>query len=253
MSRRKKWSIPAIVIALAGLMVKMAPQIPAMLSHSEQPDVVYSTNEVTAYPVTYHDGKMSLADIQGRQVLGGPIKIVSVVVQNKGQRSATDVTARIIVPKSDDYLGGWITKSQEPARVEMLGERTEWTSPKLIPGDSVTIDFYLGSVNSAYQTQVFDGDGRSAAHYPYVPVHDVGGDMVIIPLRERWIFACVLMLSAVLLAIAWMKRPEEPLLAAGGQSPADAGGRLPAGSPPSTAEDQKSRDRPPRHWTAGGR
>jgi len=256
MSRRRKWWKRATVIVLVGVMAKMAQQIPGMVFHSPQPDLFYTTNELAVYPVTYHDGKMSLTDIQGSQLLRGPVKVIRVVVRNKGERSATGATARIIVPTRDDYLGGWITKSQDPSRVEMLGARMEWTSPKLMPGDSVTLDFYLKSVNSAYQIEVFDGDGRSAAHYPYLPVHDLGGDMVIFPLRKRWIFACALMLVLVLvivlLAVAPMTRPEEPGLSASGQSPADAAAQPPSGSNTSTVGDEKRPDRPPRHWTAGG-
>jgi len=143
-----------------------------MNSYFQQPDLEYSTNELSTYPISYNDGKFALDDIQDSAVLGGQIKMVTLIVRNKGERSVPSVLLRFPVLPADGYLGARMSKSADnPSRLYMFDTQTEWKFRNLMPGDSITFYLYLKSAGSdlASRIEVFDGDGRRAAYYPYVP------------------------------------------------------------------------------------
>lgn len=252
-ARRGKWLTPTLIVALVAAIF---PEIPWIISYSQQSAVVYSTNELTTYPVPYHDNRFFPGDIQGRMLASGPIKIVSVVVQNTGQRSASGVV-RIPRSASDEYLVGWVRRSEDPSRLYMLGTWPEYKYNDLMPGDTITIYLWVRNANSelASRIGVFERDGRRAGYYPYVPVRYVGGDVVAtVPIRMRWIYACAFMLIVgLILGVSRMRNPRQPSDSADRQSPADRREPLPASSPGSTLPNQESRDSLPSDRVAGGR
>ena len=253
--KRQEWLSPSIAIALIGLIINAIAVIPGIIPYFQRPEVIYSTSELTTYPMTYHDNKPAPADIQGKVLLRGPIKALSLMVQNEGERSA-DVLVRIPLSKGDGYLGGWMSKSEAPSIVYMLGVRTEYRLHKLLPGDRVTFYLNLENVNSnlADRIEVFDGDGRRAIYYRYVAVRYIGRNVIIVSLRKSWIYLIALMMVVImLLSVSWIRRTKQPAVSADRKRPEDATEYLPTSSRPLTAWDQKSRDRPPSDSTAGKR
>ena len=82
-----------------------------------------------------------------------------------------------------------------------------------MPGDAVTFDLNIGNANSdlASRIQVFDGDGRRAAYYPYVAVRYQAGDVVVFSLRRSWIYLfCFVVNVLALLGILWMRGARQP-------------------------------------------
>lgn len=251
-ARRGEWLRPSIAIALAGLVVSIIEAIPGSIPYFQSAEVIYSTEELATYPMAYRDNKLIPDDIQGKAIVDGPVKILCVVVRNKGQRSASDVLVRIPLSSRDEYIAGWMSKSEAPSVVYMLGARTEYTFHKLLPGDAVSFYLYLRNVNSdlTNRIEVFDGDGYRAAYYRYVPVRYVGSDGVI----KRWFYVLGLASVVILLVhVSRTRKPKQTAISAPGQSPADAREHPPASTPGSTARDETSRDRPPDHSTAGRR
>lgn len=244
---------PALIVALVAAII---PEVPAIISYSQESEVVYSTNELTTYPVPYHDSKFFPGDIQGRMLATGPIKIVSVVVQNRGQRSASGV---VRIPRSarDQYLVGWVRRSDDPSKLYMLGAWPEYKYDDFMPGDMITIYLWLKNANSdlASRIGVFERDGRRAAYYPYVPVRYVGSDVVTnVPIRMRWIYTCgIMLIASLLLGVSRMRNPGQPAVSADRQRPTDESEPLPSSSPGPTLPNQESRDSPPSDRVAGGR
>ena len=220
----------------------------AIVNQVQRPEIVYSTKELTAYP-------LMPADIQGRVLANGPVKILELVVQNKGKRSASDVLVRIPSTADDKYLGGWMTKSEAPSTVYMLGSAAEHKLEKLLPGDTVSFSLCLKNVRSdlASRVQVFDGDGRRATSYRYVSVRYLGSDAVIIPIGRRFINLLGVMMAVILLlSVLRIVKFNQPRIPPDGQHLTNACEHPPVTSPDSTARAQRSRDPPPSRRKVGG-
>lgn len=168
MRRGKRFALTAIV----SLTASIVPVVTAVNSYFQQPELEYSMNELSTYPISYRDGKFALDDIQDSAVLGGQMKMVNLVVRNRGERSVSSVLVRFPVLPADGYLGARMSKSADsPPRLYMFDTQTEWKFRNLMPGDSIVFHLYLKSARSdlANRIEVFDGDGRRAAYHPYLP------------------------------------------------------------------------------------
>lgn len=244
----------SIAIPLGGLLVNATAVILTIVPYFPRPGVTYSTNAITAFPITYRDNKPAPGEIQGKAMVNGPIMSLAVVVSNS-REVAANAWVQIPLSKSDDYLTGWMTESDAPSIAYMLGGRTKYSLKKLLPGDSVTFHLNLGNVRSdiASRIRVFDGDGRPAAHYQYVAVRDLGSDSVLVPFKTGWIYLLVLMLVTVLVSFLWIRRLRYAALSKDAQRPADATENPSNRRLNSTAPDQTSRDRPPSDGTSGSR
>lgn len=138
-------------------------------SYLLRPDVVYATREMVAYAVgvekTENDGRAVVPYI----IFGSPPKILGLLVQNNGGKTATDVLVRIPFENSDELIAGWVRNPDRPDHVRMKADVSNYKFDKLIPGDSVTFDIYLKNTESdlAERIVVMDGFGREATHYSY--------------------------------------------------------------------------------------
>lgn len=192
MSRMARRSISRLLktvasaFALGGLAVSIVVTI---APYFQQPEVVYSTEELSAYPVPYKNNNLVPGEVQGKMLEEGPIRILSLVVKVTGETGA-DVMVRIPFASDDKYIGGWMRKSEDPSTSYMLGRQTEYRFDKLAPGDTISFYLYLKDVNAdiAGRIEVLDGDGHRATHYQYVPVRYVGSDRVIVSIERRWIY-----------------------------------------------------------------
>lgn len=242
--------------ALVGAIGTILTVTATIVTYFQRPEVVYSTQELTAYPITYQNDRLMPADIQGKMLADGPVKILELVVQNKGKRSASDVLVRLPFSGDDEYLGGWMTKSEAPSTVYMLGSKAEHKLEKLLPGDTVSFCLYLKNVRSdlAGRVQVFESDGRRAAYYRYESVRYFGNDAVILPIGRRFMNLLGLMLAIILLlSVLRIMKVDQPGIPPDRQHPAHASEHPPATSPGSTAPDQAIRDPPSSRRKAGDR
>ncbi len=188
-------SVTLLFVRYIGTVVK------AGASYFQQPDVVYYTQEMPAFPIAYKNNKPAPADIQSEALLGEPIENLQLQVRITAERSQSVLSVRIPFSSDDGYLGGWMTKSEDPSSGYMLDAKTEHTFHGLLPGDEVNFYLYLTNAKSdlADRIQVFDGQGRPASHYHYVPVRS---DAIIISRRRgRIYFVCVAFVVILLLGV----------------------------------------------------
>lgn len=222
--------ISSLTFACIGAIVKT-------ISHVPQSGLMYSTNEVPTYPMPYRNHKFAPAEIQGKLLVEGTIKALSVMVRNEGEHGS-DALVRIPCSADDKCLGGWMSKSDDPSFVYMLGEGAEYRFHKLLPGDTVRFYLYLKDVNSdlARRIEVFDADGRRAAYYRYVPVRY---DAIIVSIRTQWIYLFASISVPILLLSLWrIRRPGRSDISAAGRSLADACERPSTASPCLTGSDE---------------
>lgn len=191
------WHAVFAALILAGLGAYMAPRF-------HPPELVYFTQDLAAYPLESRDNVLVPGGIEGNVIVGGPIKILNLMVQNKGVRSI-DVSVRIPFSADDGYLIGWMSKNEDPSTRYMLDRRTEYRFRQLLPGDTVSFDLYLKNASSdlAGRIEVFDGDGHRAAYYPSVPVRYVGGDEVIVSIRKELAYLFGFVLVVTLFMSVW--------------------------------------------------
>lgn len=241
-----------IATALVSLIFYIVRTIP----YFRGPEIVYSTKELMAYPITYKNNRPAPAYVQGRALVNGQVKILDLVVQNKGARSASDILVRIPVSGVDEYIGGWMTKSEAPSTVYMLGAKREFRFHNLIPGDTISFCLYLNAAKSnlAYRIRVYTADGRLATHFRYIPVPYVSGDAVVFTTRKRWIDLFGLAMAVVLLlSVVRIRKPKQPPVPMDTQNRHDESGQLPSSPTGSSTRDQVSRDPPSSHRKEGGR
>lgn len=166
------------ILKFVGVVVTIVAGIVRILPYFEQPNVIYATKDIASYPVAYHESEassateVSPADVRAKVLVGKPILIQGLLIQNLGNKTATDILVRIPIAESDGYAGGWIARGDNPVTTYMRDQVTEYKFDKLVPGESVSFYLYLknSSSNLAARMQVFDGSGRLAPYYPYVPL-----------------------------------------------------------------------------------
>lgn len=174
----------AMTIIAAGLHIKES---------LETSKVVYATNTLAAYPLAYDKSAAEFSTTVQAQILSGkPVKMQGIVIQNTGQRAASDILVRIPISADDGFLGGWIARGDEPVTRNMQDQVTAYKFDKLIPGESVSFYVYLKNLDSnlADRIQVFDGSGHLAPHYLYVPVPapTSPGQVLVQFVAKRWWF-----------------------------------------------------------------
>lgn len=245
---------PPAVISLIGLIINAIAVLHGIIPHFQRPQVAYYTNELPAYP-TYCDEKNSAGDIRGKAILGGPTKILSVVVENKGKTAVSGVVVRIPWSTGDEFLSGRMTTTGDGSAVHVLDERIEYTFARLMPGDHVSFSLNLGNADSDLGDRigVFYGDGRRVAYYHYVPVRYVGGNAINVSLRKSWIYLSGFMvIMSLILSASGIRRPKDHAASADRQGVADVTGYQRTSPLHSIPGEEKSRDRPPRERAASG-
>lgn len=191
------WHAAFAALILAGVGAYMAPRL-------HPPELVYYTKAMAAYPMESRDNQLVPGGIEGNVIVGGPIKILSLVVENKALRNI-DASVRIPFSADDKYLIGWMSKNEDPSTRYMLDRRTEYSFRQLLPGDTVSFDLYLQNVSSDLdrRIEVVDGDGHRAAYYPYVPVRDVGSDEVMVSIRKELAYLLGFVLVVTFFMSVW--------------------------------------------------
>lgn len=224
--------VSSLTVGLIGAIVRSVP-------YFQQSGLVYSTRELPAYPLAYQNNRLAPADIQGKVLVGGPVKLLNLLVQIKGE-SVSDAVVRIPYASEDRFLVGWMSKSGDPSAVYMLGAETEYRFRRLLPGDSIRFYLYLNNVGSdlANRIEVFDGDGHLATRFRYLPVRP---DEVVIPFGRAWIILFGGMFVVVLLlAVSCMRRPKTPAISADRRSRPDPGEQRSPASLPGSPEPNLS-------------
>lgn len=165
----------------------------------EGPKVIYATKDIASYPMGYKELDPSTGLMESKVLIGPPILLQALVVQNKGQKTATDILVRIPIIDSDGYIGGWMARGDNPVTHYLGDQITEYKIDKLIPEESVSFYIYLKNASSdiATRIQVFDGQGRHAPYYPYTPLRKFEGGAFTLSV-PRWYLTAILLVFAIL-------------------------------------------------------
>src|SRR5690348_15880229 len=161
-------SIPILVemlysaLLLISLIAGIAVSVVKVAPFFQQPEIVYVTQEMPAYPMTDGESKLVPVAIRARLAAGSAGKILCLAVQNRGDKAAAHVLVGLNLSVDDGYLGGWTSRSDDQSVEHMLGTETEYTLDRLVPADEATFCLYLKNVTSnlADRIEVYDGKGH---------------------------------------------------------------------------------------------
>jgi hypothetical protein len=184
--------VVAVLIAITSGVVQLTSSL-------RTPSLIYATKDLDTYPLTITPaGELGQPAVETKLLVGHTIKVLGLLIQNKGKKTATDVFVRIPFVESDGFVGGWIARGDRPITSSMQSEVKEFKYDKLVPEESVCFYIYLKNTasNLADRVQVVDGDGRIATYMPYVPMRRDGRRLLFsIPLWAIAIAAIVVLLS----------------------------------------------------------
>ena len=144
-----------------------------------QPDIIYATHEMVAYAVGVEKTDNEQKSIAARVIFGAPPKILGLIIQNEGTKSATDVLVRIPFSDHDELIAAWMEPADRPGQIRLNPDVRDYKFEKLVPGESITFYIYLKNIESdlAERITVFDGFGQQAPHYEYAP--RLAGDNIL--------------------------------------------------------------------------
>lgn len=201
----------------AGLIAGVAIAIVKIAPYQQQPQITYGIQEMPAYPMTDDEGRLVPLDMRAKLTGGSGGKVLRLTVRNNGKNTTAGVLVRFNFSPVDGYVRGWMSKSQAPFGETMLDTETQYRLSTLVPADEATFYLYLKNVNSdlADRIEVFR-KGERAAYYRYLPVRQLGGNDIVIPIRRSWIgLICFILLMILLPSISRQRggcRPSKPVL-----------------------------------------